>query len=357
MIRQDWLDKLGLKVPETTEDLYKVLIAFRDMDPNGNGKKDEVPVAFNYASYTWYYMMYSFGLNVSQPFDFLGKDKEGKFYTYLTRPEFKETMGYLSKLYTEKLMNQDILNVSNDSYMKLITENRVGVLFYSLNPDIVTKIKAANPDADPRWTVMLPPKGPRGDMGVRSYNNLDGQFFISKKGNVEDATKFMDYTFADPVGGTLINWGIKGSSYTEENGVKQSTDFVLKNPEGLTPTDALYSIGVLPTLAKIRDVNAHPKMEELRYQEHPWILAGSKLYSQTAGVRGEPEKKYRFTTEESGKIKEIHTQLDTYISETLAKVLVGNKPIDEMDNFSKTLKEKGIDQIAEIFQRIDNRSK
>jgi len=42
-IRQDWLDKLGLETPENVDELYEVLTAFRNGDPNGNGIKDEVP--------------------------------------------------------------------------------------------------------------------------------------------------------------------------------------------------------------------------------------------------------------------------------------------------------------------------
>ena len=36
-IRQDWLDKLGLKKPETTEELLEVARAFTKNDPDGNG--------------------------------------------------------------------------------------------------------------------------------------------------------------------------------------------------------------------------------------------------------------------------------------------------------------------------------
>ena len=39
-----WLDKLGLEVPTTTDELKEVLIAFRDNDPNGNGIQDELGV-------------------------------------------------------------------------------------------------------------------------------------------------------------------------------------------------------------------------------------------------------------------------------------------------------------------------
>ncbi|MCL2477850.1 MAG: extracellular solute-binding protein, partial [Treponema sp.] len=42
-INQSWLDKLGLQTPVTTDDFRNVLTAFRDRDPNGNGKKDEIP--------------------------------------------------------------------------------------------------------------------------------------------------------------------------------------------------------------------------------------------------------------------------------------------------------------------------
>ena len=42
-INKAWLDKLGLQVPKTIEELNAVLRAFRDNDPNGNGLKDEIP--------------------------------------------------------------------------------------------------------------------------------------------------------------------------------------------------------------------------------------------------------------------------------------------------------------------------
>lgn len=39
-MRKDWLDKLGLPVPRTIDDLYKVVKAFTLNDPDGNGKAD-----------------------------------------------------------------------------------------------------------------------------------------------------------------------------------------------------------------------------------------------------------------------------------------------------------------------------
>ncbi|MBO4560051.1 MAG: extracellular solute-binding protein, partial [Lachnospiraceae bacterium] len=43
-INQEWLTKLGLAAPRTTDELYAVLKAFKKQDPNGNGKADEIPL-------------------------------------------------------------------------------------------------------------------------------------------------------------------------------------------------------------------------------------------------------------------------------------------------------------------------
>ena len=40
LIRKDWLDKLGLKVPKTTDEYLAVMKAFTEKDPDGNGKND-----------------------------------------------------------------------------------------------------------------------------------------------------------------------------------------------------------------------------------------------------------------------------------------------------------------------------
>lgn len=42
-----WLNKLGLDMPKNANELYDILVAFRDGDPNENGKADEIPLAFS----------------------------------------------------------------------------------------------------------------------------------------------------------------------------------------------------------------------------------------------------------------------------------------------------------------------
>src|SRR5690625_1705847 len=40
VVRQDWMDKLGLEDPETLDDFYEIFKAFKEQDPNESGKDD-----------------------------------------------------------------------------------------------------------------------------------------------------------------------------------------------------------------------------------------------------------------------------------------------------------------------------
>ena len=40
IIRQDWLDNLGLKAPTNMDEFEAVIKAFTEDDPDGNGQKD-----------------------------------------------------------------------------------------------------------------------------------------------------------------------------------------------------------------------------------------------------------------------------------------------------------------------------
>ena len=44
VVRGDWLQKLGLQEPQTLDEFYNMLVAFRDKDPDGNGVKDTIPL-------------------------------------------------------------------------------------------------------------------------------------------------------------------------------------------------------------------------------------------------------------------------------------------------------------------------
>ena len=95
-IRQDWLDKLGMPTPKTTEEFYKTMVAFRDKNPGG--VKNVVPVGA------------SSSLIISNLQDsFINGITEEQLATLPSwkQPGYKDAIQFLNKLYNEKLLSPE----------------------------------------------------------------------------------------------------------------------------------------------------------------------------------------------------------------------------------------------------------
>ncbi len=105
-INQTWLDKLGLSMPTTLAELKEVLIAFRDRDPNGNGRKDEIPmVGVANAEYLDILRMivnaYVYW-NPRYPFNI---DENGKLWIPFDKDEYRQALIYINDLVSEELLS------------------------------------------------------------------------------------------------------------------------------------------------------------------------------------------------------------------------------------------------------------
>jgi len=104
-VYQPWLDKLGLEAPDTAQELYDVLKAFKTKDPNGNGKADEIP--FLPRTLARFYDLFSlFGI-VVQEGEYL-QEVNGEIVFTPNMPNFKEGLTYLRTLYKEGLVNEKV---------------------------------------------------------------------------------------------------------------------------------------------------------------------------------------------------------------------------------------------------------
>ncbi len=103
-INQNWLDKLGLKMPSTTDELIDVLRAFRDQDPNGNNKKDEIGMSGS--DLNFFLGMYAgwWGMPCTKNLFTMVDDK----ITFAADSEaFKSATKFFKQLYEEGLLDQE----------------------------------------------------------------------------------------------------------------------------------------------------------------------------------------------------------------------------------------------------------
>lgn len=112
MINQDWLDALGLETPRTLEEFRDVLRAFRDGDPNGNGKADEIPFDFsnNRGLFTAMNLIGAYGKCAE---DFSGEwfgMAQGEILFLPVTEEYYQLTGYLHSLFEEGLINPEVFS-------------------------------------------------------------------------------------------------------------------------------------------------------------------------------------------------------------------------------------------------------
>jgi putative aldouronate transport system substrate-binding protein len=124
-IRKDWLDKLGLPVPKTTQEFHDALVAFRDRDPGNVGRNRVVPFGQDSdARWGFSQIVYAF-------FDPKITDREMWIKSFSDRPiyvpGYKEGMRMMNQWYNEGLIYRDfpLMRVADD-YTNMLKSGVVG---------------------------------------------------------------------------------------------------------------------------------------------------------------------------------------------------------------------------------------
>ncbi|MBO1910619.1 extracellular solute-binding protein, partial [Microvirga sp. 3-52] len=100
-----FLDALNVtELPETTDEMYELLKRFRDEDPNGNGKADEIPLTANGMNDVRQFFLGAFGVLDSATGAYVADDK---VQYSRNQPGYKAYLEYMKLLYDEKLFDSE----------------------------------------------------------------------------------------------------------------------------------------------------------------------------------------------------------------------------------------------------------
>ncbi len=349
-IRKDWLDILGLEVPTTVDELYNVLTAFRNGDPNGNGLKDEIP------------LMDRAGTRVPDEYLFLFDTSIG-FYPHdgaiIFEPLDKENFVYgvteLAKWYAEGLIDPEILTRGPKSRDILYGGNLSGFTHDWPSAGNYNRTLAESVPGFKNIPIP-PPANQHGEVIERTTRYPSAGWSISAQcDDPITVIKYFDYFFTEE-GTAFVNWGIEGDSYVvNEKGDKEFTPKVMNSSE-MDPLGYLRSIGVqyrigmkqeaayeyafmTPEAAEATALyNAHPEW----YQFDIPALDGDPLFKYTPGDESE--------------YKRIMSQIKPYMDEMFQKWFLGTSNIDDdYDKFVAELKKRGIERATEINQAAYDR--
>lgn len=336
IIRKDWLDKLGLPVPATIDDWYKTLKAFKERDPNGNGKADEIPLLPEYMS-AW-----ASAWGVGNYF----YQKDGKVKFGPAEPEFKEFVTTMAKWYKEGLIDQDYAATDTKLRDAKMSTNTLGAFVGYVASGIgkyLDLVKPANPVFDLAGAQFPVVKtGDTNHFGLRSSTFIgQGAAISGSNKNPQETIKWLDYGFTKE-GSLLYNFGVEGQSYVIENGKPKFSDYIMNNPNKLTKTQALSSVtpGNGPYSYNQDAMKQLSDREQQNKAREAWAKADGKYVMPAITLTAEEDTKYA----------NIMNDIDTLYSEKFNKFIMGTEPFENFDNFVKTIKGMNIDEAIKIQQ-------
>lgn len=126
-INQTWLDNLGLSTPAALDELTETLRAFKTSDPNKNGEQDEIPLemGLNTGSYGVRYMLPMFGIPCdADKWIYIDDTKQVKMTA--TQDGFRKCMEWLHQLYSEGLVDVEMISQDINTIETKIKEGNVG---------------------------------------------------------------------------------------------------------------------------------------------------------------------------------------------------------------------------------------
>jgi putative aldouronate transport system substrate-binding protein len=341
--RQDWLDKLGLKVPTTPDEMYTVLKAFKEKDPNGNGKADEIPFTCRGKLSSLTPFFEAFGVFIKEPFYV----ESGKVKCTYTDPRFKEGLAFVNRLYMEKLIDNEYATNDLNIWSSRLTNGTSGMTFdvFVRAEFLNNLIKNSNPQA--KFMGYIPLKGPDGKPATKDQQNPIGVgAAVSAKSKYKvEIAKFFNWMYSDE-GIMMTNFGIEGNQYTYVNGQPQYTDRLMKDPTK-TPQFVLYSEGW-------RD--NWPYYTDLRYENAMGTELQNRIRDSIVPYIVPNYPSVLSLTDEERKINTAkYSQLFTYYDEMANKFVMGVEPLSKFDDYVKKMEQIGLQDVLRVQQAAYDR--
>jgi len=215
MIRQDWLENLGLPVPKTLDDFYKTAIAFTKDDPDGNNKPDTFGITLgenlSHLDPLWAAFDAGYGWKVQE---------DGTLISDAISPGSKQALEWLSKLYQEGGLDKDFAVLKNTQVWEKIEGGKAGILLGGQTSDYARYVDNLS-KIDPKAKLIMiePPVGPTGKSGFGETSGFSGQWVIPAKTNDDKISKLLELIewMSSEEAYSLKRHGIEGVHHTKDS--------------------------------------------------------------------------------------------------------------------------------------------
>ena len=368
-IRQDWLDNLGLEVPRTWDEMAAVAEAFVTQDPDGNGEADTIGILgpgnsdhMNAIGGNQFGLDPLFSSFQSYPQYWL-QDEDGTVKYGSIQPETRTALEKIQKLYTDKLIDPEMLVRSN--CQEAVLSGKVGIFFGPWWCGYTVGDATLAGEAD--WRAYFTPLSEDGNYYTHMAEPTTKYVVASKScKNPEAAFKIINNEIANEqqwIADGITSTEISTADlyplfnvYDNADEIETSYDALTKYLAGeITMDDVDFSRHKLLK----GDMEAVTELKKEPYDDFSldkWNLDSDlaktqlpRLVSLLVGGASYVNDKYiPVYNAYSGQTETMETKwanLKKMEEETFAKIIMGKADISEFDTFVENWKNQGGDQI------------
>ena len=220
VLRKDWLAKVGLPLPTSTDDLYRIAKAFTEQDPDGNGKKDTYGLIVpkwpgNYASSspydvfeTWYGAPNGWG------------ERGGRLVPGFDTDEFYAADRELKKWVDEGLVNPDFATLDSGNWNDPFVAGKGGIIIdVNVRATALTRLlRQKDPKDFDKVAMTGNLKRPDGQKFSAPFTGYNGVLAISRQKVRTDEQLDQVLQVLDKLqgqeGSVLMTNGLQGRNFT-----------------------------------------------------------------------------------------------------------------------------------------------
>ena len=348
-----WLQRVGGKLPTTTEEFRQLPQAFRDQDANGNGDpSDEIPLCCTNWQSAQQALYGAFGL-ASRGFHNLTVDSDpatGDVRLIVASTAYRDLLAYMNELYTDNLLDNYIFTITTDQWAANIASDTVGV-FASTNLAWVPADKAD------QWVAIEEAlEGPNGDKlwtAIRAnFHSTGAAVLPATCRDPELCLRWLDYFWADE--GTLFyHMGTEGETYVAQpdgtyDYLPRIYDEMIAENRSFDDVVATYS--------------PYPGGSNPTVEIAPYFMGGEMAEVPARAARAlfqyGPEEywpSFTFTAAENDVVEVLRKDIEKYSDSMCIKFITGAKPLSEWEVYTAQLKQLKTDELLAIYQTAVDR--
>lgn len=360
-VYKPWLDKLGLDIPQTTEEFKEMLIAFRDQDPNGNGLQDEIPYMSCMGwggSSPFGYMIDPFELST----DFF-REEDGTVVYKRNTDGFRDGLAYMRDLYAEGLITEETFVQDMNQLYAVVAATDESSVLVGCSSGIWQGMFNDNTGVNKQYDyITIPPlEGPTGLRQTATtcpdgvYTFFQNDCAITNECEYpEIAVQWLDY------------WLGEEATWIQYYGWEEGVDYeVLDEPSVrgdaqsrrmLFDANPVQNVNWLNTViprCDFYDVRFSMTYDPTNIDTLLWEVA--QPYNDYLVYTGKPLVSWSSDTEMAERQSNFSTLFGEYTKENEVAFVIGTRDLDiEWEAYCQELEELGLPEYLEIMQEVYN---